>query len=291
MKDTVVIALERFMDDAGRLAGFTGSDHWEYENGIFEEAFERYRGIIALMSSGIAVRSIAPLLEDKWKDPYVVVVTPDLRYAIPVVGGHHGGNDMARSLSEIGILPVISTATETKGLASVEVMAEKKGFEVVNKDSTRKVNSALLDGVVPVHTIQGPSVIYAGPGVSVLFRKGEYIVGVGCRKGVSPDEVVGAITEVLDSAVIPKDEVLTYATTEKKLDEQGLVEGVRMLGGNLVFISDEDINAEIPVSDSRASDQIGLVGVAEPSALALSKRKEIIMEKKIIGRVTVAIVR
>lgn len=291
MKDIVVIALERFQKDANRLAECTGADIVTYEKGIFKEAFEKYSGIIALMSAGIAVRSVAPLLEDKWKDPYVVVVTPDLRYAIPVVGGHHGGNSMVRTLSKMGIKPVISTATETRGVASVEVMADNEGFEVLNKDSTRKVNAALLDGEATVSVVNGPSVAFVGPDVSVLFRKGDYIVGVGCRKGVSAEEVSEAISDVLDSAGITKDEVLAYTTTEKKLDEKGLIEGVRMLGGNLVFVSDDMINAETPASGSRATDHIGLVGVAEPSALSLSKRKEIIMSKKIVGRVTVAIVR
>lgn len=291
MKETVVIALERFSEDAEKLAEMADADLLNYEQGIFEQVFRNYRGIIALMSAGIVVRSISPLLDNKWTDPYVVVVTPDLRFAVPVVGGHHGGNNMARKLAVMGVIPVISTATETKGIPSVEVMAENEDFDIINKDSTRAVNAALLDGKANVSVLGGPSVLFAGPGVSVLFRKGDYIVGLGCRRGVNAEEVVTAVDEVLGSAGIRRDEVIAYATTEKKLDEKGLIDGVHMLGGNLVFISDEDINAEIPASASRASDQIGLVGVAEPSALALSKRKEIIMGKKIVGRVTVAVIR
>jgi len=47
-------------------------------------AFQR---IVAVMATGIAVRGIAPLLKDKWSDPAVVVVAPDLSFAIPVIGG------------------------------------------------------------------------------------------------------------------------------------------------------------------------------------------------------------
>ncbi len=89
------------------------------------------------MSMGIVVRSIAPLLEDKWNDPAVVVVSPDLAYAIPLIGGHHGANELAKELSALGIRPVITTATESAGRDSVEGVGERCGCDIVNRESTR----------------------------------------------------------------------------------------------------------------------------------------------------------
>jgi cobalt-precorrin 5A hydrolase len=77
MTDTVVIALPRFLPDAQRIAAFLGADLLEYRAGIFAEVFPAARRIVVLMSMGIAVRGIAPLVRDKWTDPAVVVVTPD----------------------------------------------------------------------------------------------------------------------------------------------------------------------------------------------------------------------
>ena len=75
------------------------------------------------MSMGIVIRGIAPHLTDKWTDPAVVVVTPDFRYAIPLIGGHHGANELAGELAGLGLVPVISTATEATGRDSVEAIA------------------------------------------------------------------------------------------------------------------------------------------------------------------------
>lgn len=172
MTGTAVIALERFLPDARRIADTIGAVVIPYSSGAFLEAFAGYRRVVALMSAGIAVRGIAPLLVDKWRDPAVVVVSPNLRYAIPIVGGHHGGNDLARELSPLGIEPVITTATEVFGLESVEGLALRRGCDVVNRDSTRVVNAAILSADVPLYAIASPGIVVAGPGVSFLVKGG-----------------------------------------------------------------------------------------------------------------------
>ena len=288
MTDTVVIALFRFLDKAKIVAQFLEADVSEYRPGIFSDIFPHTKRIVAIMSMGIVVRSIAPLIKDKWNDPAVVVVSPDLAYAIPLIGGHHGANELAKELSALGILPVITTATESAGRDSVEGVGERCGCDIVNRESTRQVNAAMLDIDVPVFSVKGPGIVIAGPDVSILLKRGEYTVGIGCRKGVKKEEVLEAIRIALAETGIAKDDVLVYATTQKKFNETGLAEGVSSLAGNLIFLDDETINAQTGLTSSRAT-KIGLLGVAEPCALAVAKKKHLIMAKKVYGRVTVAI--
>jgi cobalt-precorrin 5A hydrolase len=290
MNDTVVIALPRFIRDAERIAAFLDADVREYTEEVFSDVFPHTRRIVALMSMGIAVRKIAPLLRDKWNDPAVVVVSPDFRYAVPLLGGHHGANELAKQMAGLGLEPVITTATEATGRDSVEMIADRSGCTIVNRDSTRHVNAAMLDADIPVHAVSGPSVVIAGPGVAVLVRKGEFCIGVGCRKGVKADEVAEAISSALSDSGIRRDDVMAYATTVKKRDETGLTEAISALSGNLIFLDDDTVNAQTGRSPSRAT-RIGLLGVAEPCALAIARRKELVMEKKVYGRVTVAIAR
>ena len=288
MTDTVVIALPYFRKDAERIAAFLGADTVTYTPDIFADVFSRHKRIVALMSMGIVVRKIAPLLHDKWTDPSIVVISPDFRYAIPLLGGHHGANVLAKELAGLGLVPVITTATESRGRDAVESVADRTGTAVVNRNSTRVVNAALLDRDLPVHAIQGPALVLAGPDVSLLVRNGEYSVGIGCRKGAGEEEVTGAVRSALAENGIAEHEVFIYATTVKKMQEQGLITAVGALSGNLIFLDDNTINAQTGTGPSRAS-KIGLLGVAGPCALATSKRKELIMEKKVYGRVTVAI--
>jgi cobalt-precorrin 5A hydrolase len=283
MTDTVVVALTRFMPDAEKIAKFLGGEVREYTPDIFSEIFPRTTRIVALMSMGIVVRKIAPLLKDKWNDPAVVVVSPDFRFAIPLLGGHHGANELAKELTGLGLTPVITTATEATGRDSVETIADRSGCMIVNRDSTRAVNAAMLDADVHVHGVKGPAIVIAGPAVSFLVREGEYSVGIGCRKGVRSDEVADAIRLALAAKGIREGEVTVYATTTKKSGEAGLIEGIGLVSGNLIFIDDATINAQTGTSPSKAT-RLGLLGVAEPCALAVSKRKELVMGKNVYGR-------
>jgi len=293
MTDTVVIALPYFQKDAERIAAFLGTDRADvvpYNQEVFSEAFRSQKKIVALMSMGIVVRKIAPLLNDKWTDPAVVVISPDCRYAIPLLGGHHGANELAKELAGLGLVPIITTATESRGRDSAETIAERTGTAVVNRDSTRAVNAALLERDLPVHAVAGPALVLVGPDVSLLVRKGEYSVGIGCRKGTGEDEITSAVRSALTENGIGESEVFIYATTVKKMHEPGLVAAAGALSGNLIFLDDDTINAQKGTGPSRAS-KIGLLGVAGPCALATAKHKEMIMEKKVYGRVTVAIAR
>lgn len=285
----VVIHIGRPLQ-AQQLAGWLGADVMEYSDDAFERAFREYAAIVSVMASGIAVRKLSSLIRDKWVDPAVVVVTPDMRYCIPILGGHHGGNDIARILASRGLTPVISTATDALGKDSVEEVAARSGLEVVNKDSTVAVNTAFLLCDVPVYRIDGPAVVLITPGVSILSRPGEFVVGIGCNRGTAPDEVVGAVRDALRTHCIPDNEVLAYASTMKKADEAGLTTAVRELGGSLFFLDDDTINSQ-PVASRSKAELIGLIGVAEPSALALSKRKELVMRRRAYGNVTIAIAR
>ncbi len=290
MSRTCVIAMPRFVHRSEGIARHLEAELLPYRPGAFASAFRSYSGIVAVMSAGIVVRSIAPLLKDKWTDPAVVVVSPDLAWAVPVAGGHHGANRIARALGEIGIQPVITTATEAAGRKAVEVIAEEQGMGILNLPSTRAVNAAILDEETPVYPVAGPGIVLAGPAVSILLRRGEYTVGVGCRKGLPEERVREGIQAGLSDAGIPREEVFAYGTTARKVGEKGLVRAVASLGGNLVFLDDGAISAQPAPSPSRAG-LLGLKGVAEPCALALSRRGILVSPKKKYGGVTLAIAR
>ena len=107
MDEVAIIAFSRNLEIAEKIKDITGGDIIIYSKDAFKLAFEKYGSIIAIMAAGIAVRNIAPLVCDKWKDPAVVVVDSGLTFAIPILGGHHGGNEIAKKLADAGLIPVI----------------------------------------------------------------------------------------------------------------------------------------------------------------------------------------
>jgi cobalt-precorrin 5A hydrolase len=289
-KDVLVTALPHGMDAAVKVASFLRAEVVPYDPDLFERVFSQYRAIVAVMAAGIVVRKISPLIGSKWSDPAVIVITQDLRYAVPLLGGHHGANDLAWQLCGLGITPIITTATESSGKEAVEVIGTRLGCDIVNRESTKPVNTAILSAPVPVFSIEGPAMVIAGRKVAFLVKTGEYFVGIGCRKGITRDEVENAILSALEEAGIPCEKVMVYASTSMKSHESGLIDGVRSVGGVLVFVPDDALLDAGRVSQSEAA-RIGLPGVAEPCALAVSRKKEIVMQKQAYGGVTIAIAR
>ncbi|UEC42233.1 MAG: Cobalamin biosynthesis protein CbiG [Methanothrix sp.] len=239
------------------------------------------------MAVGIVVRMICPALADKWTGTPVVAVDSSLRSAVPVVGGHHGGNDLAFHLFEkLGVYPAITTATDAAGRPSLEGTAAVLGARIVNRSSSKDVNLAFLREEVPVVRLAGPKVVLVGEGVAVLKSKGGVVVGIGARRGVEASEVVEAVRLALASVGRGIEEIRAIATGEIKRDEPGICEAAERLGHPVIYLDGKVLNSQSPTTASRASS-LGLVGVAEPAALALSER--LIMPKKAYGRVTVAL--
>ncbi len=265
-----------------------------YHKNAFNEAFRAQSAIVALMATGIVVREIAPLLHDKWLDPPVVVVDDGGNYAIPITGGHHGANSIARELakSDVVKLPALTTATEVSSVPNVENLARVLGCEVVNRDSTRHVNSSFLRESVDVLHLTGPKVVVVDEDVSVLShtRGLHAVIGIGARRGIDKDAVITAIECGLAEAHSSIEDVRVIATAYLKADERGLIDAAFELEKPIAFVPRQIINNTVNTSESR-SEMLGLVGVAEPCALALSNLKELVLAKRVYGGVTLAIAR
>ena len=77
--------------------------------------FEAGRPIVGICASGILIRSVAPLLADKREEPPVVAVAEDGSVAVPLIGGHHGANALARAVAELtGGVAAITTAGDLR---------------------------------------------------------------------------------------------------------------------------------------------------------------------------------
>ena len=288
MGETAIITFPRNLIIAEKIQKFLGGEIIPYSKDAFRQAFE-YDSIIAIMAAGIAVRNIASLIHDKWEDPAVVVIDCGLNYAIPILGGHHGGNELAKKLAGMGMIPVITTATEANGKESVENIAQALGSRIANRESTKKVNTALLDIDVEVLCLKGPKIVLVDDDVSVLKRYG-LVVGIGANRGVGQNEVMEAVRSGLAEINASIDDVKYFASAIIKENEQGIIDAAASFGKELKFVSHEIINSIKAPTHSKAK-ALGLNGVCEPAALALSEEKKLLLKKRIYGNVTIAVAR
>ena len=81
----------------------------------FAELFFEYAPWVLVMTTGIAVRYLEGLPQDKHSDPGVVVLDEGARFAVSLLAGHEGkANLLAHHIATLtGAIPVITTATET----------------------------------------------------------------------------------------------------------------------------------------------------------------------------------
>jgi cobalt-precorrin 5A hydrolase len=126
------------------------SEHFVFQKlgeRIIDE-FDRYSGHIFIMSTGIVVRLIAPLIKHKTQDPAVVVVDDGGHHAISLLSGHLGGaNELARQIAAtIGARPVITTATDVNQVPAIDLLAKENNLLIENPVAIKTVNMALLTG-------------------------------------------------------------------------------------------------------------------------------------------------
>jgi cobalt-precorrin 5A hydrolase len=112
------------------------------------QVFEQYRGHVFIMSTGIVVRMVAPLIQHKTIDPAIVVVDDRGRHAVSLLSGHLGGaNALTREIAElIDAAPVITTATDINQVPAIDMIAKEKDLYIENPDAIKSVNMAFLTG-------------------------------------------------------------------------------------------------------------------------------------------------
>ncbi len=113
-----------------------------------------HRALVFCLAAGAVVRLIAPLLEDKSRDPAVVVVDEKGQFVISLCSGHQGKADqLARLVArELGAIPVLTGASAGLDLPGVDMLGVPFGWQRGEGDWTG-VSAAVARGE-PVQVIQ-----------------------------------------------------------------------------------------------------------------------------------------
>jgi len=296
-EEIAIISFERKLpvaeDIKDELAGdYELIDILEYHGDVFDEHWGEYDCFVGLMASGIAMRKTAGLLDDKWDDPAVVVIDEELTWAIPLTGGHHGANQVAHDLSQLGAVPAMTTASEAAGKQGIESKAKALDAHVVNGDSTVATNLAVLnDELEVVERLDGPRAVLVGDDVTVMKRNDDGVVlGTGTVSGVEKAQVLDAWEAALDDLELDFSDVEFVATATRKEGEEGLYEAAQEIGAGVVLFEKETLLDHEGPSPSRAKELIGWPGIAEASAIAGGREHELAREKeRFDDAVTVAV--
>lgn len=292
-----------------------GERPFESLRGTLAQNFNRYTGHILICAAGMAIRCFAPLLQSKADDPAVVVVDQHGRYAVSLLSGHLGGaNVLAQQVAEVlGGQAVVTTATDNLGLPSLEMEARRLGLQVKNLRALAAVSGALVDGhKVPLCdpagwldsvTSQHPELfkligpdqaedlitqplIWVGwqsmrvPDPWLVLRPRCVVLGMGCNRATSADELLQLAHAALAAAGAAKSSLKVLASAEAKRSEPGLLDAARQLGVEPVFYAHEKLAQVVVPNPSKAALRcLGTGSVCEAAAILASHNGELILAK------------
>lgn len=118
-----------------------------YENfgETVRELFQAGTPIIGICAAGIMIRTIAPLLSNKWQEPPVLAIAEDGSAVVPLLGGLQGVNDLARQIAAIlHIAPAITTTGEIRFRTTL--LSPPFGYRLINPDDAKTFIADLLAG-------------------------------------------------------------------------------------------------------------------------------------------------
>ena len=279
-----------------------------------QRAWEECDGIVLFLAVGAAIRLLAPLLEEKRRDPGIVCVDDAGKFAVALVGGHGGGaNALAERVADtLGAVPVVTTASDALGVQALDSLGAELGFELEEGSDLAAVGAALVSGeriyllsdarwplgplpenVVREERFEPPLILISDrtvdlPRPAVIYRPPSLVVGVGCSRGASAGEILGLLDRSLGEADLSKKSVSYLASIEAKSDEVGLLRAARQLGVPPRFYAATELSGmEVPNPSAVVEVAIGTPSVAEASVLRSGA--ELVVEKRKTANATVAI--
>ena len=291
----------------------------------FPILFSEYDAIVAIMASGILVRSIAPLVESKVTDPAVLNIDDNGKFVISTLSGHLGGaNELTGKISSlIGATAVITTSTDVNRKLGIDVLARDLYLSIDDTKEILYFNKAILEGreisltvnpnknfsylfdYLNRNTLEIEVSIYYSSKVNpdeihvslddheMILKERKVVVGIGCRRGKEFKFILEGFNKSLEELNILPSRVNMLASAEIKKDEKGILELSEKLEIPVEFVDIDKLklfeSRDVSKSDFVYS-KFGIYGVCEPSALIMAGfDSKLIYKKTSYNGVTISV--
>lgn len=156
-----------------------------------------------------------------------------------------------------------------------------------------------VSAVYPLEQWPGPkpAIIFSAKQISgdlsetVVVRPRNLIVGVGCKRGTSKEEIINAIDCVFRDFGLSISSILCLGSIDLKADEIGLIQAAQELQTELIFVDRTTINESdlIYTHSDFVKKTVGVGGVCEPVAMILAGRTGLLVPRQAQRGITIAI--
>lgn len=293
----------------------TFSETMDHLRALFSEGLP----IVAVCATGIVIRALAPLLWDKKTEPPVICVAENGSSAVPLLGGHHGANRLARAIAAAtGGAAAITTGGDIRFGLSLD--DPPPGWRIANPSAVKPITAALLAGDPVALRVEAGDAGWLSRSDAPFSKRGKravwvtdrvdrdedmaaalvlhppvLAVGVGCERGTSAEELTDLVKQTLADHRLASGAVACVASIDVKADEPAVHAVAHALGVPARFFSAEDLNAEAPRLKNPSEvvyREVGCPGVAEGAALAAGgPEAALLVEKTRSNRATCAVAR
>jgi len=254
------------------------------------DLFQQGRPIIAIMASGALIRLLAPCLADKQTEPPVLSLSEDGATVVPLLGGHHGANDLARRVAQVlDGYAAITTAGDLR--FGVALDAPPPGYVLANPRMAKAVMAELVagasvrlqgeagwlsssrlpfadDGAVTITVTEQPK---APQDLELIYHPRTLVLGMGCERHASVQEAIALATQALEQANVSPLSLAAIASIDLKADETAIHAVAAHFGVPARFFTAERLEQESPRLQNPSEivfAEVGCHGVAEGAAFA-----------------------
>ncbi|MEO9961905.1 MAG: precorrin-3B C(17)-methyltransferase, partial [Nisaea sp.] len=231
---------------------------------------------------------------------------------VPLLGGHHGANDLARRAGEaLGTAPSITTASDLS--LGVALDNPPTGWHLAHDADYKSVAAALLAGepaaidpaldwladagpkradTADCRITASVKIADAAP-KSLTYHPERLALGVGCERDAEPEELIRLVVETLAENNLAPEAIASVYSIDVKMDEAAVHALGAHLGRPVRFFDAARLEEETPrlaTPSDVVFREVGCHGVSEGAALAAAgPDAALIVPKRKSKRATCAI--
>lgn len=281
----------------GRTGRVTEADTFFVDTAAHLRAlFRAETPVVAVCASGIVVRALAPVLEDKMQEPAVVAMAESGLQVVPLLGGHQAeANALARALAEcVGGNAAITTGSDDR--FGVALDAPPPEYVLANPADHKAFAAALLAGeTVAIRTENDEPIphwlastalpVVADASLEILiterplmghsrqlvYHPKRFALGVGCERDTQADELMRLVRDTLARANLAQGALAGVFSVDLKSDESCVHTLADSLGVAARFFTPARLERETPRLPNPSEivfREVGCHGVCEAAALA-----------------------
>jgi cobalt-precorrin 5A hydrolase len=240
-------------------------------------------------------------------------------------GHYGGANELTRIIAKgTGATAVITTASDALGRQSVDELAKILHLTIENPESLAPVNAAIVNGdstvlvllgdvKIPSEVVNGFEIKRAETGEKAveiingydagaivtrdplridhfgkpftILKARSIIVGLGCRKESTCEDIVDAVNAALKTVNLPPGRIDKFASVDIKRESAAMHQAAKLFGAPLEFLSVEALGSlshpDLSPDSALVQEKIGVGGVCERAALIKAGKNSKLLLKKV----------